>query len=451
MTGTLPVDPLFKEFYQALGGQAVLGPVLTGLVEREARKCQFTEAVLMCFNPSEAESSRQYRLEPLGYGLQVQDDPQLPVPPGAGSRDLGGGFRLYDEFASLYERIYGDLYAGRPLTQVRANLETGRYEQFFENVGFYRDFNAAPGDVHLLPYGAYQCEPGCAARSEEYWKIVRSGRITQLFELTLSSAVRAGLGRPIAQPRMAEDGMFEQVYENAILYASPDDLAHIHLRPLVTWLNFVAVQPPVEKNPHEQLIFYETENGLGHNVPLFFDAFIGSLGGREQAGQPITEIFPENNGSIYRQCFENLCLDYNPAAPEGARVSLAGLGWLWLQQRDPGAVALKRFTPETVQLSLEERSPQVARGEQQQVSLLVLDRATGEPMGWVAGRLSLNLPDRPALELAVPPTGPDGRASVDLPPLDGLENMSVVEYRVCLELPDDPQVCAVDSFVYRGE
>ena len=40
---------------------------------------------------------------------------------------------------------------------------------------------------------------------------------------------------------------------------------------------------------------------------------------------------------------------------------------------------------------------------------------------------------------------------MDLAPFDGLANMSAIEYQVCLDLPDDPQVCAVDSFIYRGE
>ena len=41
--------------------------VLTGLVERDGRKCQFTEAALMCFNQSEQE---QPAVQPGTFGLR---------------------------------------------------------------------------------------------------------------------------------------------------------------------------------------------------------------------------------------------------------------------------------------------------------------------------------------------------------------------------------------------
>ena len=451
VTAGLPVDPVFKEFYQTLGGQSILGSVLTGLVERDGRKCQFTEAVLMCFNQSEQENSQRYSLEPLGYELQVRDDTNIPAPPGAGTHDLGGRFRLFDEFSQVYERIYGELYVGKPLTQVRFNRDLRRFEQFFENVGFYRNLSDPPGQVHLISYGAFLCGQGCASRLDEYWLIQRSRQITQVFDLALHKMNREDLGRPLSQPRISGDGMVEQVYENALLYAPPDDLDHIHLRPLVLWLGFVAVQPPVEKNPHDQLIFYETENGLGHNIPLFFDAFIANHGGREQAGRPVTELFPVEEGRIYRQCFENYCLDYYPDAEENRRVRMVDLGRQYVTSVEPGLMALMRFTSDTIEIRLEEANPQLGRGESQKLILQVINRTNGQPMAWVMGRLILNLPDRPAQELDFPPTERDGKATVDLAPFDGLANMSAIEYRVCLDLPDDPQVCAVDSFIYRGE
>lgn len=451
VTAGLPVDPVFKEFYQTLGGQSILGQVLTGLVERDGRKCQFTEAALMCFNQSEQENSQRYRLEPLGYDLQVRDDTHIPPPPGAGTHDLGEGYRLYDEFAQVYERIYGELYVGKPLTQIRYNRDLRRFEQFFENVGFYRNLSDAPGQVHLISYGAYLCGQGCASRLNEYWLIQRSGQITQAFDLALHKMNRDDLGRPLSQPRISADGMIEQVYENAFLYAPQDDLDHIHLRPLVLWMGFVAVQPPVEKNPHEQLFFYETENGLGHNVPVFFDSFIADHGGCEQAGKPITELFPIEDGRIYRQCFENYCLDYQPGADENLRVRMVDLGRQYILSFEPGLMALKRFTSDTIEIRLEEANPQVGRGESQKLILQVMNRGYDQPMPLVVGRLTLSQPERPPKEYDFPPTDRDGKATLDLEPFDGLANMSAIEYQVCLDLPDDPKVCAVDSFIYRGE
>ncbi|MBI4928383.1 MAG: hypothetical protein HY835_11495, partial [Anaerolineae bacterium] len=261
---SVPIDPVFKEFYQTLGGEALLGRGISTLVDRNGDQCQFVEAALMCFDQSEAESSKRYRLEPLGYQLQVSDDPRLPPPPDAGTRVLGDGFVLYREFETVYDRIYGDLYAGLPLTQVRINRDAQRYEQFFENVGFYRRFSDPPDAVHLLPYGGYFCGLGCSNHQGDFWQIVRSGQISQPFEMTLLRMGWNDLGRPVSQPRQPGDGTIEQVYESAVLYAPLDNISQIRMRPLVLWMGQVVVQPPVERNPHEQLVFYETENGLGY-------------------------------------------------------------------------------------------------------------------------------------------------------------------------------------------
>jgi hypothetical protein len=444
----IPVDSYFKELYQTLGGEAVLGCALTDLIEREGRKCQYVEAGLMCSNPQDATNKHRYQLEPLGAALQVRDDLQYPMPTPAGSRDLGGGFFLFGEFTTLYDRIYGEVYAGRPLTQVRVNHDLNRYEQYFENVGFYRNLNDPVGQVHLIPYGAYLCGPDCSKKLDEYWLIQRSAQINQPFELSMAVSKWNNFGHPLTQPRLAGDGSVEQVYENGLLYARLDDLANVHLRPLVLLTGFVPVQPLVEKNPHKQLVFYEVENGLGHNVPLFFDQFIAAQGGRDLAGNPITELFPIEDGRIYRQCFENYCLDYDQSAEESARVRMVPLGAVSV---DKSQVVRRQFTADTLEIRLEEELPQVGRGEQQRLFIQVLERGSGQPVAFVPGVVHLNLPDKPARSVVFLPTNQDGRSEVVLAPMDGLPNMSVVEYQVCLTLPDDPVICAVDSFIYRGE
>lgn len=444
------VDLTYKEFYEALGGQSVLGPLLSGQIEYNGKMCQFTQAALMCLNKSAAESNHRYQLEPLGQNLYVADDPQIPMPAHPNDRDLGNGFRLHHEFTALYDRIYGDLYAGRPLTNLRVNHAAQRYEQFFENVGFFRGFNEPEGSAHLIPYGSYLCGPHCSQQLAEYWSIVRSGSITQPFEVTLQRMGWIGFGHPISRPRVADDGSIEQLYDNALLYAPADDITRIRPRPLVLWMGAIVVQPLAEKNPHEQLVFYELENGLGHNVPTFFDAFIAAHGGREMAGKPVTELFPMDNG-LYCQCFENYCLDYDPNKPSEQRVSMSPLGWRYAQVAAPDMIALKLFSPATMAIELTEAAPQVGRGEQQRITVRVVSLPDRQPIQLAAGTLIINLPDQPALNLQFPPTNPHGQSDVVVPFLDGLPNMSVVEYQACLSIPESNGVCAVDSFVFRGE
>ena len=404
----------------------------------------------MCINTIDAQKANRYQLDALGMDLQVWDDPQFPPPPNSGSKDLGGNYILFDEFAPLYERLYGALYVGAPLTNVRVNHETQRYEQFFENVGFYRNFNDPVGQVHLIPYGSYFCGPDCSQKLDEYWLIVRSAKLNQPFELSLQRLRWEDFGSPLAQPRLAADGMLEQIYDNAVIYAPMSDLTDIHLRPLLLWIGNVAVQPPVEKNPHEQLVFYETENGLGFNVPTFFDNFIAAYGGRDLSGRPITELFPIEEGQKYCQCFENYCLDYDPNADELHRVTMKDFGRQYLLSTEPDMLARRYFSTDTVAIQLSETLPQVGRGEQQQLIIQVHDRKSGEAMALVSGEVTLRVPDQTPTTLQMPLTDANGQSTVTLQPILGLSNMNMIEYQVCLFLPDNPQVCSVDSFVYRG-
>ncbi len=449
-TTALQVDLLFKEYYQALGGPDVLGPIISDPYEQDGIKCQFAQAALMCFDESAAENNHRYSLVALGLEMQVRDDPSIPVPVHPDDRDLGDGFHLFHEFSALYDRMYGDLYAGRPLTQLRVNHVLQRYEQFFENVGFYRGFSEPAGQAHLVHYGTYLCGQNCSRELDDYWAIVKSGQITQPFELGLQRLGWHEFGRPLAQARLSSDGFVEQLYEKALLYAPVNDLNNIRLRPLVLWAGLVVVQPLAEKNPHEQLVFYEIENGLGHNVPTFFDSFIASHGGREMAGKPLTEFFPEDDGG-FCQCFENFCLDYDPAAIPNQRVSMTDIGWQYASGNNPQMVAQRQFGPANLAIELSETNPQIGKGEQQRINFQVLRLPERTPVQLATGLLTINIPDLPALTLRILPTNKDGHSEVTIPGMDGLPNMSVIEYKACLDLPSDTGVCAVDSFVYRGE
>lgn len=449
-TAAHTIDPLFKEFYKTLGGQEILGRVLTGLFQRDSRRCQYTENALLCFDAAAGDTSHRFFLAPLGRDLDVVENASLS-PSTEGGRDLGGGFVLFDDFAPLYDRLYGALYTGKPLTQVRVNQAAGRYEQFFENVGFYRRFDDPPAQVHLLPYGAYLCGPDCSSRLDEYWLIQQSGMIAQPFEMSIQRLGWSVFGLPLTQPERTADGMIEQVYDNAMLYAPAGDLSQVRLRPLVRMLDFVQPEPLAVRRPHEQLVFYEVKDGLGHNVPLFFDRFIATHGGPDLAGDPLTEMFVLEPGRLFRQCFENYCLDYDALAPAQARVSMVPLGVEYVQRSQPAQILRRAFSNETVLLTVEESAPQLRRGEDQKVVMRVYQRQSGKPMYLVEGILTLTFPNRPSQTLYFRPTDQEGRSQLVFQVPDDLPNLSVVEYRVCLNLPADPRICATESFIYRGK
>ena len=444
------IDPIFHEFYDTLGGPEVLGSALTSMFDQESRHCQYTEAAMMCFNPNEPDSSRRFRLEPLGLQLGVRESPPFRNP-NQGSRDLGDGFLLYEEFTSLYDRMYGALYTGKPLTQLRVDQANRRYEQFFENVGFYRGFDEPTGTAHLIPYGAYLCGPDCSRNLTEYWQIVQSGLVAQPFAMSVKRLGWFDLGAPLTQPRVNSDGTIEQVYDNVVLFAPQDALNQVRFRPLVTMLGIVAAQPLADKIIHEQLVFYEVENGKGHNVPLFFDHFIANHGGRDLSGNPLEEFTTLKPDQLYRQCFESYCLEYDLLAPESLRVRMSPLGMEYVRSTDPSLLLRQAFSSETILLKTDESLAQLAAGEEQRITMHVYRRSDGQPLYLVEGVLTLNMPDHPSVEFHFKPTDRSGASTVTIPPLKGLAAMSVVEYHVCLNLPGDPKVCATESFIYRGE
>lgn len=444
------VDPVLREFYDTLGGQAVLGQALTPLFDQDTRRCQYTEAALLCFSPYEPDLSHRFSLAPLGKQLGVQES--APVASAQmGSRDLGGGFVLYPDFAALYDRLYGALYAGRPLTQVRVDEANQRYEQFFENIGFYRRFDEPPGAAHLITYGSYLCGPDCSRNLNEYWEIVQGGLVAQPFELSVNRLGWLDLGKPLTQPRLAKDGSIEQVYDNAVLYAPQNALSQVRFRPLVTWLGTVKPEPLAARNPHAQLVFYEVEKGLGHNVPLFFDKFIANHGGRDLAGKPLSEMFVVKADQIFRQCFESYCLDYDATAPEQVRVRMVPLGAEYIRNTDPAQVLRQAFSPDTVRLQASAAFPQMSKGQVQAIKINVFRRVDGQPLYLVEARLEINIAGLPSQHYSIKPTDHSGSSSFTLPPLGELPAMSVVEYQVCLNLPGDQPICATDSFIYRGD
>jgi hypothetical protein len=441
------VDTTFKEFYQTLGGSDVLGPAISELEYREDIHCQFTESVLMCFNPAATDAGR-FTLYPLGRELGIQEDLNLSGLTASPDARVVDGFVIYEKFLPLYDRMYGAQYVGRPLTELRINQDLNRVEQFFENAGFYQSLNDPNGPAYLIPYGAYLCGD-CSYRLEEYWSIVKSNLTDQPFAPSMTRlGGPAVFGSLLLKPQIAGDGNLEQAYANAVFYASEDNPGLVRLRPLPLMLGY-DVQPPVEMKSHEQLVFYEIVDGLGHNVPRPFDEFVALHGGRDLSGPPISEVVLVQGENLYQQCFENYCLFYDPAASESMKVRMAPLGKEYLQAFPPPEEAQIRnmFSPERISLVVSADKPNINVDEEQLIRMLITQGETGLPLERVEATLVLTSQDRPANRYFFPPTGPDGMAVLAIPPQPGLANGSRLSYQVCLNLPSEKPICALDSYL----
>lgn len=447
---SFPVDSLFKEFYTALGGQQILGQAISRLEQRtDGLQCQFVERAQLCFNPLETGMMRFF-LAPLGSALDIHADTHnvaQAAPPGA---RVVNGFVIYEKFLPLYDRLYGAIYVGAPLTELRINYELNRVEQFFTNVGFYTSLNDPNGPVFLIPYGAYICGSTCSNLASEYWAMIKSNLAEQPFAESIARLGGVGVfGTPLLQPEQV-DGVIRQVYSNVIFQAPVNNPSQVSLYPLPAALG---IQPDTlaVKQSHDQLVFFtlDQQTGLGHNVPKPFEQFLAQHGSILLSGNPIQEVRAVAGQNLYQQCFENLCLLYDPSASDNYKVRLAPLGKLYVQNvaHDPALEVHNKFDPEHISLTVAVDRPNISNTEEQLVRMVVEEMTSGQGIPRVEGTLNLSYLDRTPVQHYFPPTDADGRSLVVIPPQPGLENGTRLQYQVCLNLPSDQPICRQDSYL----
>jgi hypothetical protein len=139
------VDPVFREFYNVLGGRAVLGEVISPASTKNGITYQYAMAGKLTFDPQRPAAQR-FQLAPLGTELNL------------GSETTNS--EVADVFQALYDQLNGAAFVGKQLTDLIYNSEKGCSEQYFENLGFYQG-PETNGEVRLLPYGAWACGDEC--------------------------------------------------------------------------------------------------------------------------------------------------------------------------------------------------------------------------------------------------------------------------------------------------
>ena len=142
------VDTHFSHFYDLLGGEDVLGSLISPIFSNHGREYQYTAAALMVYDPQDV-SGQHYQLAPIGIEIGIAEPPSDPASP--------GGHKVFSGFQGFYEQLGGAQVVGLPLTDVRYNHERGGIEQYFENLGFYQLDSDPPHEIHLISYGAWMC------------------------------------------------------------------------------------------------------------------------------------------------------------------------------------------------------------------------------------------------------------------------------------------------------
>lgn len=448
--GFIEVDSTFREFYQNLGGQEILGPAISPVFPHENIICQYTESSLMCFNTLGNDPNRLYLYE-LATTFEIENFGEQVISDNTQER-IVNDIPIYEEFQPVYDRLYGARYVGKPLTPVRYNPYKQRFEQYFENLGFYRLVDAPRGDVHLLSYGAYVCDIHCRSNNRAENAIIDLPENVNI--PFLPYIIRMGsplaFGEPISHPLPFQNNEILQVYDSVVFVGNPDIPTSIRLLNLPELLGMPRHVPgPQLYTENDGVIFYAVDGNNGFHIPLDFDRFISRNGSYELSGQPISAVFPLEEGKIYQQCFQNYCLVYDATQDPGEKVSMASLGNAYSKYAglNEDQVVQFLYSPETVLFNISEIQPQIPADQPQQIDLAVLMRRNNLPLENIEAFLYLTLPNGETLQYSFPPTDADGISHFTIPAQPQLSNGDLIGYEVCLNLPTDQPLCHQDNYL----
>ena len=242
---TFPLDATFSDFYKQVGGMDTLGPAISSAFADEGVKYQYVVSGLLVYDPS-LTALKRFHFSSLASNEWHINGLVEPVPEDSGSLYING-HRVWEEVYSFYSQ-YGEDIIGLPVSSVQANDAKQRYEQYFEGMGFYRNYSDPPGRIHLMPYGVWMCGSSCSYQTSDSTPpkgsySLKNSATEQLF-VQASGRLGYGLtGAPLAAPQLGSDGNYEMVFENVILFIDPASGGEIRLRPLTTMLGIVAEKP----------------------------------------------------------------------------------------------------------------------------------------------------------------------------------------------------------------
>ncbi len=449
------LDPVFRIFVRNVGGSEVFGTVLSPMMEYGDKKTQFVEKGLLIYDPSSADAS-MVRLWPVGRELQVEEAPiDLPLTVGEGALFLNGHY-IPPAFSKFFTQIGGLPVAGSPLTEVHFNPFYQRYEQFFENVGFYQLKDPKNSSVHLLSYGSWMCGENCPPGPDKAAFLDIDRPVGEPFLSLINKIGRDFTGYPIncvIETQTAAPTEIK-VLKNLVMISNSDSNNSVNLFPVPEMVGIQKEEPSQQENVDRAVFIPTTADGLGYNVPISLVEYIDKHGGLGVTGHPITHF--QKYGDGFRQCFENLCLLYQPNAEPWLQTQPEALGYFYIRLHPeckksvtnlPGgsspAEPVGNF--EEINLKTWEEFPYLGPGYAQTIHVSVKDKLN-RPLEGYEVELTIYVPENHRkIYLTFPPTGTSGQAQVEVP-VFVLPSGTLVPYQVCFE-GGGTVICQDDDYV----
>jgi hypothetical protein len=436
--GTYHVDLIFTDFYQALGGEAALGPAISIATTSDGVIRQYTEAGLMIFDPEAAESSR-FALAPLGLDLGAGKGELLGKAYGTGR--IINEFLVIADFLEEYERLGGARFVGKPISEAHYNPEKGRIEQYFENLGFFQLDGEAR--IHLMPYGAYACDRNCRNQEPIAGIPVLQSILPDTF---LKKTLELGLpfvGKPLTGVHFGSDGRQEVIFENIVLVADNDSSQGVGVRPIAAQFGGHAQDPAQsQKSPLSE--FYEIDDGFGYDVPLYFVEFLNANGGTQVAGSPISHVFSPEPG-VYWQCFTNLCLQFNLNVDGDEKLRPVPLGVEYKDMQYDLVIDFKSSQGlKKLEMKVWERDSFVSSDGSQEIHVALYEDS--KPLKNFEPILLVTMSDGSQRKAYFQPSDENGRSAIGLAPIDA-PNGTLIAYKVCLFGIEGEPRCVGDNYL----
>ena len=445
--GSFPVDPLFEEFYSKAGGVKVVGPAISPPFTYDNHRYQYVQAGCLEYDPDAPEGER-IRFSSIGMDIGISD-PAVASPDSADQVYVGGHV-IFKGFVPLYRKLGGKRVVGKPLTEAHYNPTEKRFEQFFENLGFFWVETDPAENVRLLAYGVWKCDRSCRHVPSHEFEVNTIKQIAQqpdnLFRQTIDGLGSKFTGLPLTGTYTASDGYFEQILENLVLASNPDRPQEIIFRAVPEVIGITPTEL-VPNNGIDGMVFWPLDGQLGHNVPKEFVDFLSRHGGIEVSGPPTTELFLVAD-QVFRQCFKHLCLDYHllTNVPPELRIQVAPLGSVYkdLYFHPTANNAIDIQSLRAVSIKVWERYSLIPSNVQQEVGAMVLQG--DQPLANVAPLITIRVPKTEPKTYNLPPTDQEGKTVLYLDPIVA-SNGTVVEYDVCVKGSADDLFCVKDSFI----
>lgn len=484
----------------------MLGPAISPLIESGRIQSQYVEAALLTFDPSGREGA-EFRFAPLGVKLGISEPP-IPEPDSADMVYINGHivfpeflqFYLQMGGVDVVGRPLTEAHHNPEKNRIEQYFENlGFYRFAFDPPGTVRlmaygayvcDFAckyspssaSIPSIQGLLPEpfsleaarlgigvtGLTLAGPHLAADGkmevvfENVVMVLENERSEPFHGLTFRIWLPEILsGRPIdplgfehrswlpfvvdVGARMetaSKDGVFESFFGPIVIKSARKLKPYVTLRPIARMIGIIP-DSPMDEGDYPLMVFYKVRGKKGYHVPILFDHFLSRFGGLRFSGPPITEPFVLEEG-IFRQCFENLCVDFS-VRDQAPQIKLAPLGEVYQRIYSPQKeAAIHNLKRNGLELSVWETRPYVSTD--QQMEFLVEIRKDGKPFSNQRPYIILKMPDNGQQRLQFQPTDQNGLTSLQLP-LIPAPNATIIPYKICLEFPGFEQLCVEDHFL----